>query len=367
MSTSSLFLNQAQVHSQIQVHSQAQIKASFDLSSFNTLSLPGIAENFSRFNSMSELLSLLKYAKTKQLKIKVLGGGSNMVVQPNVSGLVVQSAMQGIEKLSEDDTTITYAVDAGLNWHQWVLKSIELGAYGLENLALIPGTVGACPIQNIGAYGVEVGQTIEEVRGLQLSSGQWMSFSAAQCDFSYRDSIFKKQFKSDFLITQVIFKLSKVFKPQVSYAPLNTMAEQFLAARDQKPLTAKQVAGWVIDVRNSKLPDPNKIPNAGSFFTNPIIPKSQANELLTQFPNLPAYPVANNDSVLKIAAGWLIDQCGWRGKSLGLAKMHDQQALVLTLKHGASQQDLINIQQAVQADVNNKFGIQLHPEPQPFS
>ncbi len=357
---------------QTQIHSQIQVKANFDLSSFNTLSLPCIAENFARFNSMSELLLLLKYAKTKQLKVKVLGGGSNMIMQPSVSGLVVQSAMQGIEKLSEDDTTITYAVGAGLNWHQWVLKSIELGAYGLESLALIPGTVGACPIQNIGAYGVEVGQIIEEVRGLQLSSGQWMTFSAAQCDFSYRDSIFKKQFKNNFLITQVIFKLSKVFKPQVSYAPLNTMAEQFLAAHDDEPLdqkflTAKQIAGWVIEVRNSKLPDPSKIPNAGSFFTNPIIPKSQADELLTQFPNLPAYSVANKDSVLKIAAGWLIDQCGWKGKSLGLAKMHDQQALVLTLKSGASQQDLMNIQQAVQADVKSKFGIQLQPEPQPFN
>ena len=357
------FLKQAP----IKQTSPLNIKVQYNLSSLNTLSLTGVAEYFARFNSVSELLALLEYAKTKQLKVKVLGGGSNMIVQPNVSGLVVQSAMQGIEKLSEDDTTITYAVDAGLNWHQWVLKSIELGAYGLENLALIPGTVGACPIQNIGAYGVEVGQTIEEVRGLQLSSGQWMAFSAAQCDFSYRDSIFKKQFKSDFLITQVVFKLSKVFKPQVSYAPLNTMAEQFLAARDQKPLTAKQVAEWVIDVRNSKLPDPNEIPNAGSFFTNPIIPKPQADELLTQFPNLPAYPVANNDSVLKIAAGWLIDQCGWKGKSLGLAKMHDQQALVLTLKPGASQKDLIAIQHAVQMDVKNTFGILLQPEPQAFN
>lgn len=343
----------------------------YDLSKLNTLSLPGRAEFFCRFKSISELLTLLNYADKEQLTIKVLGGGSNMIIQPNVSGLVVQSAMQGIKKLSEDERSITYAVDAGLNWHEWVLKSIELGAYGLENLALIPGTVGACPIQNIGAYGVEVGQSIEEVRGLQLSSGQWMSFSAAQCDFSYRDSIFKKQFKNDFIITQVVFKLSKVFKPQVTYAPLNTMAEQFLAARDQEPLnqkslTAKQIAGWVIEVRNSKLPDPNKIPNAGSFFTNPIIPVSQADELLTQFPNLPAYSVANNDTVLKIAAGWLIDQCGWKGKSLGLAKMHDQQALVLTLKPGANQQDLMNIQQAVQADVKNKFGIQLHPEPQPF-
>ena len=354
------------------------IKAQFDLSSLNTLSLMGIADYFARFNSVTELLALLEYAKTRQLKVKVLGGGSNMIVQPQVTGLVVQSAMQAIEKLSEDDESIIYAVDAGLNWHQWVLKSIELGAYGLENLALIPGTVGASPIQNIGAYGVEVGQYIEEVRGLQLSTGQWMTFTADQCDFSYRDSIFKKQFKNDFLITQVIFRLSKVFKPQTSYAPLKQMAEQFVAAdmdKGAETLTAQQVADWVIEVRNSKLPDPAKIPNAGSFFTNPIIPKSQADELLNQFPNMPVYAVQGSaqgnvegsEKRVKVAAGWLIDQCGWKGKALGLAKMHDQQALVLTLKHGASQQDLINIQQAVQADVNNKFGIKLHPEPQPFS
>lgn len=353
-------------HQPLRQTTSLHIKIQYDLSDLNTLSLVGTAEYFARFNSIPELLSLLEYAKAHQFKIKVLGGGSNIIVQPQVTGLVVQSAMQGIEKLSEDDTTITYAVDAGLNWHQWVLQSIELGAYGLENLALIPGTVGACPIQNIGAYGVEVGQCIEEVRGLQLSSGQWMSFTAAQCDFAYRDSIFKKQYKNDFLITQVIFKLSKHFKPQTAYAPLKKMAEQFVENNSAQLLSAKQIANWVIEVRNSKLPDPHKIPNAGSFFTNPIIPKSQAYELLTQFPNLPAYSVANNDSVLKIAAGWLIDQCGWKGKSLGLAKMHDQQALVLTLKSGASQQDLINIQQSVQTDVKNKFGIQLQPEPQPF-
>jgi UDP-N-acetylmuramate dehydrogenase len=347
------------------------IKAQYDLSSLNTLSLVGIADYFARFNSLSELLLLLEYAKTHELKIKVLGGGSNMIVQPQVAGLVVQGAMQGIEKLSEDDESIIYAVDAGLNWHQWILKSIELGAYGLENLALIPGTVGASPIQNIGAYGVEVGQCIEEVRGLQLSTGQWISFSSDQCDFSYRNSIFKKQFKNDFLITRVVFKLSKVFNPQTSYAPLKQMAEQFVENNEFQPLSAKQVASWVIEVRNSKLPDPKKIPNAGSFFTNPIIPKFQADNLLNQFPDMPIYAVQGSakgsEALVKVAAGWLIDQCGWKGKSLGLAKMHDQQALVLTLKHGARQQDLINIQQAVQADVNNKFGIQLHPEPQPFS
>lgn len=347
------------------------IKAQYDLSDLNTLSLAGEAEYFARFNSISELLSLLEYAKNKQLKLKVLGGGSNMIVQPQVNGLVLQSAMQGIKKLAEDDATVTYAVDAGLNWHQWVLQSIELGAYGIENLALIPGTVGACPIQNIGAYGVEVGQCIEEVRGLQLSSGQCMSFTAAQCDFSYRDSIFKKQYKNDFIITQVIFKLSKHFKPQTAYAPLKQMAEQFVENNSAQLLSAKQIANWVIEVRNSKLPDPKIIPNAGSFFTNPIIPKSQADELLSQFPNMPVYAVQgsskNKEVLVKVAAGWLIDQCGWKGKSLGLAKMHDQQALVLTLQAGASQQDLINIQHAVQADVNNKFGIQLHPEPQPFN
>ena len=347
--------------------------ADFDLSKLNTLSLSSCAQFFCRFKSISELLTLLAYAKKRQLSIKVLGGGSNMIVQPKVTGLVVQSAMCAIQKLSEDDCSVTYAVDAGLNWHEWVLKSIELGAYGLENLALIPGTVGASPIQNIGAYGVEVGQTIKEVRGLQLSTGQWMSFSAEQCDFSYRNSIFKTQFKNDFLITQVIFKLSKIFKPQTSYAPLKQMAEQFCtdANVDAQSLSAQQIADWVIEVRNSKLPDPEKIPNAGSFFTNPIISKSQADELLKQFPNIPVYSVHGSieggvDYAVKVAAGWLIDQCGWKGKSLGLAKMHDQQALVLTLKPGASQQDLLNIQQAVQADVMKKFGIQLHPEPQPF-
>lgn len=335
----------------------------FDLSKLNTLSLPGKTEYFSSFKSISELLLLLQQAKNVKLDVKVLGGGSNIILQPQVSGLVVQSAMKGIVKLSEDAGSVTYAVDAGLNWHQWVLKSIELGAYGLENLALIPGAVGASPVQNIGAYGVEAAQTIVEVRGVQLSTGQWMAFSKEQCSFSYRNSIFKQQFKNDFIITQVIFKLSKVFKPQVSYAPLNKMAEQALQSNNE--VSASQVASWVIDVRNSKLPDPAKIPNAGSFFTNPIISKEQGDSLLKQFPAMPVYSIADSAEV-KVAAGWLIDQCGWKGKSLGLAKMHEQQALVLTLQVGASQQDLLAIQKAVQADVMAKFGIQLHPEPQSF-
>jgi UDP-N-acetylmuramate dehydrogenase len=341
----------------------------FDLSQSNTLSLPGVAQYFSRFTSTSDLLSLFQQAKALKLKVKVLGGGSNIILQPQVSGLVIQSAMQRIVTLAEDDESIIFAVDAGLNWHQWVLKSIEMGAYGLENLALIPGMVGASPVQNIGAYGVEVGQLIEEVRGVQLSTGQWMSFSKQQCNFSYRDSIFKQQFKNDFLITQVVFKLSKVFKPQVTYAPLNRMVGQ--ALKEGVQFTSAKVADWVIQVRNSKLPDPAKIPNAGSFFTNPIIKKTLADRLLGKFPEMPVYPVVSPlindlDCEVKVAAGWLIDQCGWKGKSLGLAKMHDLQALVLTLQKGAGQQDLLTIQQAVQADVMSKFGIQLHPEPQSF-
>jgi UDP-N-acetylmuramate dehydrogenase len=348
-----------------------QILTQFNLSSFNTLSLPGDAQYFSNFSSISELLSLLRQAKARDLNIKVLGGGSNIILQPQVTGLVIKSAMQRIEKLSEDNDSVTYAVDAGLNWHQWVLKSIDIGAYGLENLALIPGSVGASPVQNIGAYGIEVGQFIKEIRGIELSTGQWMSFSDEQCNFSYRDSVFKQQFKSDFLITQVIFKLSKVFKPQVSYAPLKQMAEQWLIPNsscvENRSLSAKQIADWVVEVRNSKLPDPVKIPNAGSFFTNPIVHKVQVDVLLKQYPMMPVYPVTSSrKDEAKIAAGWLIDQCGWKGKSLGLAKMHDQQALVLTLQAGATQQDLLAIQYAVQADVMAKFGIQLQPEPQPF-
>jgi UDP-N-acetylmuramate dehydrogenase len=342
-----------------------KISNQFDLSNFNTLALPGKAEYFSNFSTISDLLSLLQSANKEKLNIKVLGGGSNIILQPQVSGLVVRSAMQQVSKLSEDDCSVMYAVDSGLNWHQWVLQSIALGAYGLENLALIPGTVGASPVQNIGAYGVEVGRFIEEVRGIQLSTGQWMSFSRQQCNFSYRDSVFKQQFKNDFLITQVIFKLSKIFIPQVSYAPLKQMADSLRS--NKKGLTAEQIAGWVIDVRNSKLPNPDDIPNAGSFFTNPIIDKVQADELLKQFPSMTVYAVTGNTKQeVKVAAGWLIDQCGWKGKSLGLAKMHDQQALVLTLQAGASQQDLLAIQHAVQADVMTKFGIQLQPEPQPF-
>ena len=255
---------------------------------------------------------------------------------------------------------------AGEIWNDFVLWSIENNLSGIENLALIPGLVGASPMQNIGAYGMEVKDVIKSVDYVEINSGNKKTMENSACNFGYRDSIFKHELKGKVVITKVIFKLSKTPLNKTTYGAISDELKSL-----KKEASPKNIAEAVINIRSRKLPNPAEIPNAGSFFTNPIIKKTLADRLLDKFPEMPVYPVAsplNNDldCEVKVAAGWLIDQCGWKGKSLGLAKMHDLQALVLTLQKGASQQDLLAIQQAVQVDVMSKFGIQLHPEPQPF-
>lgn len=335
----------------------ALVEFNKNLKAFNTLSLPGNAAQFAQFSSVSELLSLLSYARQKKLTAKVLGGGSNVLMPEQVDGLVLQSSMQSIEILREDENSVSLKVDAGKHWHSWVVESQHYG-HGIENLALIPGTVGASPIQNIGAYGVEVADVLESVEGICLSSMQLMTLSNSDCRFGYRDSIFKRELKNDFIVTSVVFCLTKSFEPNVSYGPLASWASQ------NSGFSSRDLINQVCAIRSSKLPDPAKIPNAGSFFKNPVVSAADAEKLYSQYPDLPGYPQA--DGSVKLAAGWLIEQAGWKGKSLGNASMHSLQALVLTTNGSAELSDVFAIRDAVASDVKEKFRVELEPEPQVF-
>lgn len=339
-------------------HPVPEVQQNHDLSALNTLRLPAKAEAFARFSSVSELLSLLTLAQRHNWPVRVLGGGSNVLLADDVPGLVLQSAMTSVRLLREDATHRWLAVDAGMNWHQWVQDSTEFG-HGLENLALIPGSVGASPIQNIGAYGVEVADCIDSVSGIQLSSRQWRTLSAAECRFAYRDSIFKHELAGDFIVTRLVFRLSKIFEPDLSYGPLASWA-----TAQGDAISPQALIEQVCAIRQSKLPDPVQIPNAGSFFKNPLVSVYQATQLSAQHPSLPTYPQA--DGRIKLAAGWLIEQAGWKGRWLGPVRMHDQQALVLTTNGAANYTDVEHLRDAVVASVNEQFGVQLEPEPQPF-
>ncbi|MCY0966420.1 UDP-N-acetylmuramate dehydrogenase [Parathalassolituus penaei] len=327
-----------------------------DLTSANTLRLAGRAAAFAEFSTVSDLLSLLDQAGAARLPVMMLGGGSNVLLGSSVPALVLRSAMTAVTVLGGAAEHVRIQVEAGKNWHEWVLESPAYG-HGLENLALIPGTVGAAPIQNIGAYGVEVGNLVDEVRGFQLSTGQLRTISAQECRFGYRDSVFKRELANDFIVLSVVFRLQRRFEPDLSYGPLATL--------DAASVTPQQLIERVCDIRRERLPDPAITPNAGSYFKNPVIDRVQVERLQQQYPGIPVYPAARADQ-LKLAAAWLIDQAGWKGRWLGTVGMHDRQALVLVTNGAATLADVRALQNAVADDVWQRFGVRLEPEPLQF-
>ena len=272
-------------------------------------------------------------------------------------GLALHLGMRGLEFEALDDGVRIRAA-AGENWHQLVMRSVELGYGGLENLALIPGNIGAAPIQNIGAYGVELKDTFEQLTAIEIASGELVTFSAEECHFGYRESIFKGPAKDQYLISEVVLKLSSAWQPQVSYPALkHYFAEQGLA---REALTPAQVASAVIDIRNSKLPNPVEIPNAGSFFKNPVVDAGQYHTLKTAHPELVAFEAGDR---WKLAAGWLIDQAGWRGFRKNGVGVHDRQALVLVNPGHRCGSEVVNLAREIASDVQLKFGVTLEPEP----
>jgi UDP-N-acetylmuramate dehydrogenase len=327
----------------------------FDLTAFNTLGLRSQADLYAEIHNVAELKQALRDAQLKKLPLKILGGGSNLVLPSDVAGLTIRIVNKGRNVVSEDTESRFITCAAGEVWHEFVQWTLAQGYSGLENLSLIPGTVGASPIQNIGAYGVEVKDSLHEVTCLDLTDGSFKKFSNADCRFSYRDSFFKQEGAGKYLIWDVTFRLPKKEKLHLEYGDIRKEVE-----RQQLPLNAQSVSKAVIAIRQSKLPDPAQIGNAGSFFKNPIVSPEKRNQLLQEFPQLVSFTFGSN---FKLAAGWLIDQTGWKGRKLGPVGMYEKQALVLVNHGGAAANDVWKLADTVTQDVLKKFGVHLESEP----
>ena len=336
------------------------LQAAAPLRALNTLALPASATWLARIDDVRHLAALRADPRLAGRPRFILGGGSNIVLAGDFDGLMLQVALTGRVCVAEDADAWYVRAGAGESWHDFVQWTLAQGWPGLENLSLIPGTVGAAPIQNIGAYGLEVAERFHSLRAIDLVDGQERSFAASDCRFGYRDSVFKQEgWHRDgrFLIVDVTFRLPKRWQPVTRYADV---ANELAACGVAAP-TARDIADAVIAIRRRKLPDPATLPNAGSFFQNPLVDGAVAAALLTAHPALPQYPQA--DGRVKLAAGWLIEQAGWKGKDLGPAGMYEQQALVLVNRGGATGSDVCALAAAVQADVAARFGVTLVPEP----
>lgn len=331
------------------------LQENISLKPFNTLGFDVPAACFTEWtdeNRLPELLALLKIRN----KVLFLGAGSNIVLTRPFDGLAVKIATEGIQTENLPDGKTAVSAAAGENWHHFVRTTLDKGLSGLENLCGIPGTVGASPVQNIGAYGAEVAQRIRRVFCVDTASGREMVLSNADCAFAYRDSIFKRQ--KNWLITRVEFALERVFTPQTEYAGVAARAAQKAAG---KPLSAQHVADAVWDIRREKLPDPAVLGNCGSFFRNPVLARAQAEKILRAYPHAPHYP--QSDGTVKLAAGWLIDQCGLKGARCGQMAVYAKQALILVNLGNAVPQDLLDLCGMIQDEVMKKFHLNLVPEP----
>ena len=343
-------------YSRVKKGNALDIQRNFDLSRFNTMGVASKAAFFVTVTSLQELKDALTYSTSHRLKIMILGGGSNILFVNHFDGLIINMEIKGVSVISEDDETVHLKVMAGENWHRLVMRCVEEGWGGIENLSLIPGSVGAAPIQNIGAYGVELKDVLHQVDFLNIETLEEHSFTAQECQFGYRNSIFKNELKGKVIITSVSIKLSK--QPEIN-TDYKVLADLLMERGIENP-SIKEVSDAVIEIRESKLPDPAKIGNTGSFFKNPIIPILKYQELKNNFPNIPSYPVS--DTEVKLPAAWLIDKAGWKGKRKGDAGIHHKQALVLVNHGNASGKQLWNLALEIQADVLQKFGIEIVPE-----
>lgn len=328
-----------------------------DLRALNTLHLPARAARLQPVEDALDLPALTSAIADRGEPLLVLGGGSNIVFAGDFAGTVLHMRTRGIELLAQDGDTVQVAVAAGEPWHDWVASALERGWYGLENLALIPGTVGAAPVQNIGAYGIELVDRLQAVEAWDLEARQWLRLSAAECEMGYRDSVFKRRLAGRAVITRVIFRLSTVPDLRAQYADL----QRELAARGITAPTPRDVFDVVCAIRRAKLPDPAQIGNAGSFFRNPVLDAADAAGLLAAHPDAPHYPAAGG--AVKFAAAWFIDRCGWKGARCGDAGVHERQALVLVNHGQATAAELLALARDIQADVRARYGVMIEPEP----
>lgn len=340
-----------------------QIQENISLRQYNTFGIDVRAHYFSRFRNVDELAALIR--EHRKLKKIILGGGSNILFTKDVKGLVLKNEILGIEEIKEDDSHVYVRVGAGENWHQFVQYCIRREWAGLENLSLIPGNTGAAPMQNIGAYGVELQEVFNSLYALHIHDLKLYNFTAGDCAFGYRESIFKKKYKDQFVILNVTFRLRKHPVFHTSYGAI----EQELERMGVKDLSIHSIAQAVINIRTSKLPDPSVTGNAGSFFKNPEITKKQLSALLKTYPGIPYYPAKQYTSsgvpateLVKLAAGWLIEQCGWKGFRRGDAGVHANQALVLVNHGTATGKEIYDLSEEILHSVYKKFGVLLERE-----
>lgn len=327
----------------------------YSLKGHNTFGIEAKCSRFLEYETIAEAQEVARILRESHTPYIIIGGGSNLLLTKDYEGIVVRSDVLGIQ-IADDKMTC----GSGEVFDEMIEASLMAGLYGLENLSLIPGDVGASAVQNIGAYGVEAKDYIERIEAVEIATGRVMTIPAEDCGYGYRQSKFKQEWKNRYLITHVTYRLSTDFLPHLDYGNIREALRQAHGADDVSALTAQQLRDAIIGIRQAKLPDPKVMGNAGSFFMNPIVSRERYEQLAAQYPGMPHYEV-DKDHV-KIPAGWMIDQCGWKGKSLGRAGVHDKQALVLVNLGGATGNEIVKLCQAIQKDVEAKFGIDIHPE-----
>lgn len=338
------------------------IQENRSLKTFNTMGIDAHAKYFFSFSSAEELAELLSLPAMINQKKLILGGGSNILFTGDIDGWVLQNQITGKTEVKEDDEHVYLKAGAGENWHSLTQYCIQRNWAGVENLSLIPGSAGAGPMQNIGAYGVEIKDVFEELEAFSLADKKVHTFSANDCEFGYRESVFKGRYRDQFVILNITLRLNKVPRFKTTYGAI----EQELSRMGVQELSIASIAQAVIHIRRSKLPDPEKIGNAGSFFKNPSVSREQFRELKKQFPSIVAYD--NPDGTVKLAAGWLIEHCGpsegvsWKGYRKGDAGVHTHQALVLVNYGNAAGQDIYDLSTAVLESVKKKYGVRLERE-----
>lgn len=331
------------------------IEQNVSLKPYNTFGLEAQAKLMARVNSIASLQEVLADSNLNSEERFILGGGSNILLTKDVDGLVIKNEIAGIEVVAETAGHYLVKSGAGVVWHELVMHCIENNYPGIENLSLIPGNVGAAPMQNIGAYGVELKNVFDSLEAVEIATGNVEMFSAADCQFGYRESVFKRKLKGQFIISSVTLKLNKQPNLNTSYGAIEQELERLSVASP----TIQDVSRAVINIRQSKLPDPKELGNSGSFFKNPVVPTSKYEELKSKHSNIPGYPAGENT---KLAAGWLIEQCGWKGKVVGNTGSHTKQALVLVNYGNATGVEIFELSEQIMQSVYDTFGVQLERE-----
>lgn len=336
---------------------EVPIERNVSLKAYNTFGLPAQAEMLVRITCEADVRRVVDHPQLGRAPKFILGGGSNVVLTRDVTACVLKIEVKGRRVVDVRDNAVIVEAGAGENWHDTVAWTLAQGCPGLENLALIPGTVGAAPVQNIGAYGVELKDRFDSLDAVDLITGRTVTLTREMCHFGYRDSVFKQGLAGKSVITRVRFRLPKPWLAELSYLELDRKRNESGIGNP----SPQQVCDWVCEIRRAKLPDPALIGNVGSFFKNPVVTEEQCRDIIGRDPEIVHYPMP--DGSVKLAAGWLIDACGWKGKSIGGAGVYERQALVLVNRGSASGGEVVTLARAIQESVYGRFGIRLEPEP----